>query len=107
MVKNKPQYVVLKIYITDTERSREIEIYDRKNNILIYSLGTWKDLAPIPDITLENLGAKIEGENTEAFYWFIRKMLNWKPEERPTVCELQTNECLLEGLSMFKSQQAR
>lgn len=62
--------------------------------------GIWKGLALIPDITLESLGAKIEGGNKEGVYRFLRKALKWKPEERPTARELWYDEWLLDGLDL-------
>jgi hypothetical protein len=38
-----------------------------------------EDLAPIPDITLEKLGADIEGDDKEGFFRWIRSALQWNP----------------------------
>lgn len=62
------------------------------------SLGNWKNLAPIPDITLEKLSSDIKGEDKEGFLRFIRKILRWLPEERPTAEELVFDEWWMEGL---------
>lgn len=34
--------------------------------------GNWKDVAPIPDITLESLGEEVEGEDKEGFLRWLR-----------------------------------
>ncbi|EDN07679.1 predicted protein [Histoplasma mississippiense (nom. inval.)] len=50
--------------------------------------GKWKNLTPIPDITLESLAIDVQGEDKEGFLSFLRKILRWVPEERPTAGEL-------------------
>ncbi|KAJ5569974.1 protein kinase domain protein [Penicillium hispanicum] len=60
--------------------------------------GNWKEVAPIPDITLESLADKVEGEDKEGFLRWIRMALQWNPEDRPTALELLYDEWLLKGL---------
>lgn len=70
-------------------------------------IGNWKNLAPIPDVTLKALGAKIEGTDKEGFYRFLRKALQWRPEDRPTARELLNDEWLLQGLDIPRPEESR
>jgi len=38
--------------------------------------------ALIPDITLESLAEKLEGEDNEDVLWWLRMALQWNPEDR-------------------------
>jgi serine/threonine-protein kinase SRPK3 len=54
---------------------------------------------PIPEnTTLEILGADIVGEDKEGFLCFVRRILRWAPEDRPTCEELVFDPWLMEGL---------
>ncbi|KAG5288496.1 protein kinase [Histoplasma capsulatum G186AR] len=64
--------------------------------------GKWKNLTPIPDITLESLAIDMQGEDKEGFLSFLRKILRWVPEERPTAGELVYDEWVLKGLGEKK-----
>ncbi|PGH32900.1 CMGC/SRPK protein kinase [[Emmonsia] crescens] len=64
--------------------------------------GRWRNFAPIPDITLESLAADIEGDDKKGFLNFLRKILRWLPEERPTAGELVYDEWVLKGLGEGK-----
>ncbi|KAK5674942.1 hypothetical protein LTS10_012354 [Elasticomyces elasticus] len=45
--------------------------------------GTWKGAVPIPvDCTLESTEERLEGDEKQLFLTWIRKMLQWKPEDR-------------------------
>ncbi|KKZ60029.1 hypothetical protein EMCG_05211 [[Emmonsia] crescens] len=50
--------------------------------------GKWKDAVSIPDLTLEKLAADIKGKDKEGFLRFLRRILRWLPEDRPTTEEL-------------------
>ncbi|KAK2776347.1 hypothetical protein FQN52_003490, partial [Onygenales sp. PD_12] len=65
--------------------------------------GTWRNVVPIPDISLEQLAADITGEDTEGFLRFFRRMLRWLPEERPTCEELVYDPWLMKGLGDKRS----
>ncbi|KAK2791356.1 hypothetical protein FQN53_004537 [Emmonsiellopsis sp. PD_33] len=65
--------------------------------------GTWRNVVPIPDISLEQLAADITGEDTEGFLRFFRRMLRWLPEERPTCQELVYDPWLMKGLGDKRS----
>lgn len=60
--------------------------------------GTWKELAPIPDITFESLAANIKGEDKDGFLRWIRRALQWNPSDRPTALELLYDEWLMKEL---------
>ncbi|KAE8152354.1 U4/U6 small nuclear ribonucleo protein PRP4 [Aspergillus avenaceus] len=49
--------------------------------------GNWKDLAPIPEVTLEGLAADVDGEDKEGFLRWLRMALRWNPEERPSALD--------------------
>ncbi|PGH04662.1 CMGC/SRPK protein kinase [Blastomyces parvus] len=65
--------------------------------------GQWKGVAPIPDISLEQLAEDLEGENKKGFLEFLQRILRWLPEERPTAEELVFDPWLMEGLKLRKS----
>ncbi|GKZ56544.1 hypothetical protein AnigIFM49718_001795 [Aspergillus niger] len=69
--------------------------------------GNWKNLAPIPDISLESLGADIPGENKEGFFRWLRKALQWNAEDRPTAIEFLFDEWLMEGLRRPNTEDAK
>ncbi|PYI34792.1 U4/U6 small nuclear ribonucleo protein PRP4 [Aspergillus indologenus CBS 114.80] len=68
--------------------------------------GTWKELAPIPDITFESLAANIKGEDKDGFLRWIRRALQWNPSDRPTALELLYDEWLMKGLEQGKRERA-
>ena len=55
--------------------------------------GNWTGQAPIPDRSLESLAANnIDGEDVKGFVQWIRKALQWDPEDRPTALGLLRHE---------------
>jgi len=53
------------------------------------SLGHWRGAIPIPEAaTLEEFEENLSGGNKEAFLQFIRKMVQWRPEDCQTANEL-------------------
>ncbi|EEP79007.1 predicted protein [Uncinocarpus reesii 1704] len=60
--------------------------------------GNWKNVVPLPEISLERLAADIEGEDVPGFLRFLRRILRWLPEQRPTTEELVYYPWLLAGL---------
>jgi hypothetical protein len=44
--------------------------------------GNWKGVVPIPSLTLEQLEGNLHGTQQKLFLEFMRKMLQWRPEER-------------------------
>ncbi|KZF22425.1 kinase domain protein [Xylona heveae TC161] len=53
-----------------------------------------ENLVPIPDQSLEGRESQLEGGEKGIFLQFIRKVLRWLPEERPTALELLSDEWL-------------
>jgi len=60
--------------------------------------GNWKGLVPIPSVNLEKLERRLDSEDKQAFLRFIRRMLCWIPEERPSEGEVIFDPWLMEGL---------
>ncbi|KAF2279504.1 putative CDK4/6 [Westerdykella ornata] len=50
--------------------------------------GKWKGLATIPQTSLEDLEENLHGEEKTRFLIFVRKMLQWNAEDRPSAREL-------------------
>lgn len=57
--------------------------------------GHWKADADIPNVTLETMVRKLEGQEKLLFLQFVRKMLKWKPEERMSARELMQDPWLM------------
>ena len=72
---------------------------------LIIISGNWKDLAPIPDISLESLGADIQGKDKEGFFRWLRAALQWNAEDRPSATDLLFDEWLMEGLGLERKEE--
>ena len=66
--------------------------------------GKWKDIAPVPRITLEERAANIQEHDRAGFLRFMRRTLKWAPEDRPTARELLFDEWLMEGLLEFRNR---
>ncbi|KAE8369968.1 U4/U6 small nuclear ribonucleo protein PRP4 [Aspergillus caelatus] len=62
--------------------------------------GDWKGLTPIPDKTLEGLAVNIKGEDKEGFLRWLRRALQWNPDDRPTALELLYDEWMMKGLKL-------
>ncbi|CEL00638.1 hypothetical protein ASPCAL00236 [Aspergillus calidoustus] len=54
--------------------------------------GNWRGLAEIPAQTLESRESRLEGENKRRFLQFLRKTMQWQPEDRPTAEDLFADE---------------
>ncbi|KAL1846435.1 hypothetical protein Plec18170_009161 [Paecilomyces lecythidis] len=68
--------------------------------------GSWKGLAPLPDITLERSVENIDGEDKEGFLRWFRLALQWDPKDRPTAQELLLDEWMMKGLKLPKRENA-
>ncbi|QMW38800.1 hypothetical protein G4B11_002036 [Aspergillus flavus] len=66
--------------------------------------GKWKNLVPVPDRTLEKLAVNIQGEDVEGFLRWLRLVLQWNPEDRPTALELLMDPWLMKGLNLRKKE---
>lgn len=67
-------------------------------SLLNYSLGTWRDVVPLPNISLEAAEKRLQGEEKELFLTFLRKMLQWRPEDRKGIQDVFMDEWLLDDL---------
>ncbi|EFR04873.1 CMGC protein kinase [Nannizzia gypsea CBS 118893] len=65
--------------------------------------GNWKELAPIPNITLQTLATEIRGEDKEGFLRWLRAALQWNPKDRPTAIDLLYDEWMMKGLKLRKA----
>ncbi|KAK2751374.1 hypothetical protein FQN55_001111 [Onygenales sp. PD_40] len=76
--------------------------------VLSIGLGKWKKLVPMPDITLEKLAAEniqgAEDKDKEGFLRFLRRILCWLPEERPSAKDLIFDPWLIDGLGFTDEQ---
>lgn len=63
----------------------------------VFCAGDWRGLVPIPELDLEQLERRLEGEDKAGFLQFVRRMLTWLPEERPTAEEVIYDPWLMEG----------
>lgn len=58
-------------------------------------VGQWRGEIPVPDRTsLEECEENLEGSNKEAFLRFVRKMVQWRPEDRQTANQLLEDDWL-------------
>ncbi|RDH36245.1 CMGC protein kinase [Aspergillus welwitschiae] len=62
--------------------------------------GEWKELAPVPNMTLEERAANIQGPDKEESLKLMRRALTWDPEDRPAAGELIFDEWLMKGLQL-------
>lgn len=60
--------------------------------------GNWIAEAPIPDMSLESMEKRLEGEERKEFLTLMRKMLQWKPEDRKDLEDVFMDEWLLADL---------
>ncbi|RMY15626.1 hypothetical protein D0868_00782 [Hortaea werneckii] len=60
--------------------------------------GNWKNLVPIPETSLEHMDQRLEGEEKAQFMSFMRKMLQWDPEDRQDSESIYWDEWLLADL---------
>lgn len=57
--------------------------------------GQWRAEIPVPDRTcLEESEEILEASNKEAFLRFVRKMVQWRPEDRQTANQLLEDDWL-------------
>ncbi|GLA40016.1 hypothetical protein AnigIFM63309_007621 [Aspergillus niger] len=62
--------------------------------------GEWKELAPVPNMTLEERAASIQGPDKEESLKLMRRAFTWDPEDRPAAGELIFDEWLMKGLQL-------
>ncbi|PYH84515.1 U4/U6 small nuclear ribonucleo protein PRP4 [Aspergillus uvarum CBS 121591] len=68
--------------------------------------GSWTDLVTIPDRSLEQAAADIEGEDPEDFLPWLRRALQWDPKDRPTIWDLFMDPWLMKGMRARRDDQA-
>jgi hypothetical protein len=61
-------------------------------NVLTRYLGRWKGAAPIPETSPIEAEQRLEGEEQEQFLRLIKKMLQWKPEDRSSIEDVFIDE---------------
>lgn len=67
-------------------------------HILSVSLGNWKGVVPILETDLKTAEQRLHGEEKLLFLSFLRKMLQWKPEDRSDILDIFMDEWLLADL---------
>ncbi|PLN84281.1 kinase-like domain-containing protein [Aspergillus taichungensis] len=67
-------------------------------------LGNWKEVVPVPEITLESRAEKVEGDDKEGFLRWLRMALRWNPQDRPTALELLYDEWMMKGLGEVRAE---
>ncbi|KAJ4424526.1 hypothetical protein N0V82_000850 [Gnomoniopsis sp. IMI 355080] len=60
------------------------------------SEGNWIAATPIPEQSLEEREKRLEGKDKALLLAFVRKILRWDPEERPSAEELFEDEFLIQ-----------
>lgn len=68
------------------------------NSELMNFIGTWKGGVPIPATNFSDEESRLEGEEKGLFLVFMRKMLQWKPEDRKGIRDIIEDEWLLADL---------
>ena len=58
--------------------------------------GNWIGSIPIPDQSLETRERWLSGKDHDLFLRFIRRILRWIPEERPTAEDLAHDDFLMQ-----------
>lgn len=69
----------------------------------LYMSGNWIGSVPIPNESLESRERRLNSRDKERFLHFMRKVLRWLPEERPTAEKLLAEDEWLKGQPISKS----
>ncbi|PYI02933.1 protein kinase [Aspergillus sclerotiicarbonarius CBS 121057] len=56
--------------------------------------GNWKSTTEIPPVSLEKLEGNLQGTHQDQFLCFLRKMIQWRPEDRASAKELLSDPWL-------------
>ena len=64
--------------------------------LLTQKVGNWIAATPIPDQSLETRERRLKGSNQELLLTFVRKILRWLPEERPTAQDIFEDKYLVQ-----------
>ncbi|EER39562.1 protein kinase [Histoplasma capsulatum var. duboisii H88] len=68
--------------------------------------GNWKGSIPIPDQSFETREWRLNEEDRALFLKYLRRILRWKPEERPTAEELAFDDFLMQPLLESRARAA-
>ena len=68
-------------------------------------IGNWVAPTPIPEQSFEMRESSLDGEDKELLLAFVRSMLTWLPEERPTAEELAYDDFLMQAYFARKDGQ--
>ncbi|KAK1809531.1 hypothetical protein LTR12_016093 [Friedmanniomyces endolithicus] len=60
--------------------------------------GKWKGDVPVPQTSLETAEARLQGEEKELFLNFMKKMLQWRPEDRKDIRDVFMDDWFLADL---------
>lgn len=67
--------------------------------------GNWKGSIPIPEQSFESRITQVQGEDKELLLGFVRSVLCWLPEERPTAEEAAYDDFLMQAYFASQSRQ--
>ncbi|KAK2757610.1 hypothetical protein FQN54_004579 [Arachnomyces sp. PD_36] len=86
-----------------------VEFLKRSEKCLKYwdEQGNWKGSVPIPEQSLETREWRLEGDDHILLIKFLRKMLRWIPEERPTGVELAYDDFLMQAVAEELAQRQK
>lgn len=70
-------------------------------------IGNWKGSVPIPEQSFETREWRLEGDDHILLIKFLRKMLRWIPEERPTGVELAYDDFLMQAVAEELAQKQK
>ncbi|EEH11727.1 protein kinase [Histoplasma capsulatum G186AR] len=68
--------------------------------------GNWKGSIPIPDQSFETREWRLDEEDRALFLKYLRRILRWRPEERPTAEELAFDDFLMQPLVESRARAA-
>lgn len=60
-------------------------------------VGNWKDSIPIPDQSSEDRITQVQREDKDLLLGFVRSVLCWLPEQRPTAEEVAYDDFLMQA----------
>jgi len=66
--------------------------------------GNWKGSIPIPDQSFEDRITQVQGEDKELLLGFVRSVLCWLPEKRPTAEEMAYDDFLMQAYFAAQSE---
>ncbi|KAL6922811.1 hypothetical protein ACHAPO_008292 [Fusarium lateritium] len=66
--------------------------------------GNWKGSVPILDQSFEDCITQVQGEDKELLLGFVRSVLCWLPEKRPTAEEMAYDEFLMQAYFAAQSK---